>query len=186
MDPDAGTLKLYEREIMRARSRIEIADLDNEIDRLTLDLIGKLSTKQQEQYQAARLRVLMGASPDDIVLRRAFLLNLSDAEIKRLTAPDVLTMEESAELVVIMRAIATWLKTCQDAGETDVSFRTLVNIARRQSRLAADRFFETYNRYPKLEDLPSSVMRIRRARSIVQLANRAGILLPPSDEGDHR
>ncbi len=132
----AEHLKQYEREIVRARSRVEVADLDNVIDVLIVDLIGRLTKREHKTYQAARLAQLMGATPEFIVARRGFALGLTEAQIVPLTAPDVLTMGESAELVLIMRAIVEWLKACQAAGETGVTFDQLCNFADQQSEEA--------------------------------------------------
>jgi hypothetical protein len=176
MDPDAGKLKAYEREILRARSRVDVADLDNEIDILIEQLIGKLTKAQHKHYQAARLQGLVGQNPEIVIFRRAYLLGI---DIKGITAPDILTLEEVAELVVIMREIASWLRACQEAGETEVSFQSLVVVAEEQATKAFERFYGQYQRYPKLDDLPESLMKLPRARSIRRLADKTGTLLPP-------
>lgn len=175
-------LKQYEREILRARSRVEVADLDISIDKLISALVGKLTKAQHKEYQAARLSSLMGANPESIVLRRALLLHLSPQQIKQLTAPDVMTMEEAAELVVIMQDIEEWLLDCVQAGETSVTFQEMVQVAREQSLLARDRFYELYERYPLVDDIPESLMKVARARNIKQLAERAKVMLPSSEE----
>jgi hypothetical protein len=63
-------LKTYEREILRARSRVQVADLDNEIDTLIKAIVGKLTKAEHKRYQAARLSEFMDDTPEQIVLRR--------------------------------------------------------------------------------------------------------------------
>ena len=181
-----GELKQYEREIVRARSRVEVAELDGAIDALIVDLIGRLTKREHKTYQAVRLTGLIGATPELIVARRGLMLGLTDAQIAPLTAPDVLTMEEEAELVLIMRAIVEWLQACQAAGESSIPFAHLCGFADRQALAAGERFSATYGRPPHVSDLPDSVMRIPRARSIVKLAEKTGVLLPPSRSEEHQ
>ncbi len=92
----------------------------------------------------------------------------------------MLTLEESAELVIVMQSIADWLRECQDAGETSISFQELVMTAEQQAIIARDRFFDLYQRYPALDDVPESLMRIPQARSIKRLADRTKTMLPPA------
>ena len=174
------SLKAYEREILRARSRVQVADLDNEIDALIKAIVGKLTKTEHKRYQAARLLVFMGDTPEQIVLRRALLLGLSEGEMKSLSAPDVLTMEELASLVVIMRAIGDWLINCQADGLTDVTITELIAKADEKAQAALSQFQATYHRAPNLNDVPESLMRLSRARSIKKLADKSGTLLPPS------
>lgn len=159
-------LKAYEREIVRARARVSVSDLDNEIDKLIAIIIGKLTKIEHMHYQAARLTGLMTATPEAIVERRAILLDLSDQEMIRLSAPDVLTMEEMAALVVIMRAISDWLKTCQEDGLVGVTLDDLIAKADEQALAALGRFKRTYQRSPNIDDVPESLMKLPRARSI--------------------
>ncbi len=173
-------LKAYEQEILRARSRVEVADLDNEIDKPIAVLIGKLTKSQHKRYQAARLTELMDDTPEQIVLRRAVLLGLTEQEMRGLTAPDVLTMEELASLVVIMRAIRDWLIECQAKGLTSITLRELIAKANDLSQRAFNQFKATYHREPNVNDVPESLMRLPRARNIKKLADKSGTLLPPS------
>jgi len=173
-------LKTYEREILRARSRVEVADLDSEIDQLIAMLIGKLTKSQHKHYQAARLAEFMGGNArEQIVLRRALLLGLTEQEMKGLTAPDVLTMEESASLVVIMRAMSDWLKECQVAGLISITVTELIAKADDLAQEALKQFMAAYRRQPNVNDVPASLMRLPRARSIKKLADKSGTLLPP-------
>jgi hypothetical protein len=174
MDPDVGTLKMYEREILRARNRVDVADIDNQIDALIVILVGKLTKAQHQEYQAARLQGFI-ATPELIIESRAALLNITSA---RVYAPDVLTLEESAGLVVIMRAILDWLLECQQH-QMGVSFQRLVQEAQRAARNAYDIFVETYHREPQIDDVPESLMRVGRARAILKLAGKTIIKLPP-------
>lgn len=54
MSQDEQKLKQYEREILRARSRVQVAELDTEIDKQIDILLGKLSRTQHKQYQARK------------------------------------------------------------------------------------------------------------------------------------
>jgi len=111
---------------------------------------------------------------------------LTDPQMASLVAPDVLTREESAELVLIMREICAWLRSCQAAGETGITFAHLCETADNQSIAAGERFFATYGRFPELSDLPDSVMRLPRARTLVQLADKTRTMLPSTkgEDGD--
>lgn len=168
-------LKQYEQDILRARARVEVKDLDNVIDELIAELLGKLTTKEHREYQASRITGFIGATPEIIVAQRAKIMDIT---LKQITLPSILTLEELAELVLIMRAIAFWLRECLEAGETDLSFRELVLFAENQARNAQERFVEQYQRLPSITDVPAKLMPIARAQEIKRLTDRPGILLP--------
>ncbi|SRR5579884_3654016 len=108
------------------------------------------------------------------------LLGLTEQEVRNLTAPDVLTMEELASLVVIMRAIRDWLIDCQTSGLTSITLAQLIAKADEQAQVALALFRRTYHRDPNVDDVPETLMRLSRARNIKKLADKSGILLPPS------
>lgn len=172
-------LKQYERDILRARNRVEVADLDNRIDALIAALLGKLSRAEHKEYQASRIVGFIGVSPETIIELRVTIMGIN---VKRIASPDVLTLEESAELVLIMQEIANWLRRCQEAGEIDLAFAQLVDKAVELAQEARDRFHDLYQRYPEIEDVPDSLMSLARAQGIKRVADRARILMPPATE----
>jgi hypothetical protein len=181
MDPDAGTLNEIERDLIRARSRLQVADLDNEIDGWIAQIVGKLSRAQHKAFQAARIAALLQATPEAIITRRAILMNLTDEQIKALAAPDILTAEELAALVVIMTDIAAWLSEYQ---EDRLTYRDLIRRAQKAARDALALFQQTYHRTPQITDVPESLMTISRARKLVKLPNQGQLLLPFGDEDE--
>ncbi len=77
-------LKQYERDILRARSRVAVADLDTVIDELIAVLVGKLTRAEHKEYQASRLQNFILADPETIIARRAEILGVN---VKGLRSP---------------------------------------------------------------------------------------------------
>jgi hypothetical protein len=96
--------------IQWAKYRVELADLDAALDALLTEKVGALTKRQIQMMRAQKIFIPFGSPPVQFVRTRGTLMLLTDEEIKRLFAPDVLAADEALMVIWAMRDIVAWLQ----------------------------------------------------------------------------
>ena len=166
-DIDAYSQEAFVQElaalVQLAQYRAEIAELDSAIDALLSDKIGAVTGSQAKALQAQKIAVPFGVPPTVFIGRRAALMMLTPAEMKRLFAPDLLDKDEMLILLWAMSDLVEWLTNLNQG------VSPFIHVMQRYRAFLGDatRIYTAMQGHaPQVDRVLSLVMRLSLARKL--------------------